>query len=117
MAKKREEGLTPMNAEAKTAKVMRLIGLARKANALAFGTEACEKIIRRGGVALLFLAKDAGRSTQSLFVRLAEDYGLPLTQDFVKAELSEAVGRERVAVLALVDVNFAKEICRLLEIA
>lgn len=106
-----------MSAEAKAAKVLRLIGLARRANALIFGTEACEKSLRRGGVTLLFLAKDAGRSTQSQFVRLAEEYGLPLSQDYVKAALSEAVGRERVAILALTDVNFAKEICRLLEMA
>lgn len=88
-------------------KALRLLGLARKAGAVQFGAEACEKMSRQGKTQLLLLASDAGQSTQSRFTHLSEQTGVELIRLGEAQELAAAIGKEKVVVIALSSRDFA----------
>ena len=96
-------------------KALRLIGLARRANAVIFGAEACEKAIRQGRAQALLIAKDSGNATKKRFQNLAAEAKLPVSGVLDGFRLSQAIGKNNIAVIALSGEHFATEIMRLLE--
>jgi ribosomal protein L7Ae-like RNA K-turn-binding protein len=86
-------------------KLAGMLGLARRAGALAVGRSACKQAALQGRVALLILARDAGPSA-------GRDAGADAARrtlrcDADKAELGRWVGRSSVAVVAVTDANLA----------
>ncbi len=95
-------------------KVLRLIGLARRANNVQFGAEACEKAARKGRTKLLFIAADAGQSTRQRFTNLADEFNLAICDRLTAEVLAKALGRGNVAVVSVNNEHFAAEMQRLL---
>lgn len=98
------------------AKALRILGLARRANAVQFGAEACEKATKQGRSKLLLIASNAGDSTKKRFAKLAEDKQVSTYQAFTALQIKEAIGRDNVVVLSVSGEHFANEIRRLLEL-
>ena len=71
--------------------VFRLLGLARRAGAVAPGTDATRRAIRRGEARLVLMAGDASR------VQL----------DKIRATLGAAIGKAPVAAVAVTDESLA----------
>lgn len=97
------------------AKVLRLMGLARRASSLQFGAEACEKAVRHGRTKLLFIAADAGQTTRLRFENLAKQYRVAIYEGLTAEILARSIGRGNVAVVSVNNEHFAAEMQRLMK--
>jgi len=89
-------------------KVERLLGLARRARKLAIGSTEVEQQLKKQRVKLLVFAEDASANSRRKVLELAR--GCPVVTYGTVAELGALLGREKVAVLGVLDVHFAKGI-------
>jgi ribosomal protein L7Ae-like RNA K-turn-binding protein len=89
-------------------KIFKLVGLARRAGKVAIGMSMLEKMIRRKKVVLILIAEDATKNTidKVLSLKPACSHRIFGT----KNEWGKTFGREEVAVLGILDPNFAKGI-------
>jgi ribosomal protein L7Ae-like RNA K-turn-binding protein len=86
-------------------KVLRLLGLAKRAGKIACGMDAVMNAA--GGSMLVILANDAGNSVK----RKAERSGTQtMTLPYTKEELGRAIGRKTCAIAALADKEFTRGI-------
>lgn len=93
-------------------KLLGLLGLARRAGKLAMGISAVEKMVRRGENPVVVTARDMGPSQRSKVDRWEPLRGI--VDDIVTAEeLAGALGREKLAVVAVADIGFAKGILKI----
>jgi hypothetical protein len=76
-----------------------LLGLARRAGAVAVGFEQVREVAAEGAVALLIVASDGAAATKGRLRALAP--GAECVALFTRAELSEALGRENVVQAAV----------------
>ncbi len=91
-------------------KVESLVGLALRAGKMAVGTAAAEKALHKRKVYLLILAEDVSSNTEALFREHAAKVGIPILKAGTKAMWGKLVDRKELAVLAVLDVHFAKGI-------
>ena len=88
-----------------------LLGLARRAGKLAVGASAVERLVHGGGKPLVVLASDAGASLRGSVERWEPVEGVVadiLTSD----EMAEAMGRQKLAVMAVADPGFVRGILK-----
>jgi len=88
-----------------------LLGLARRAGKLALGASAVERMVHGGDKPLVILASDAGASLRGSTERWDPVEGVVadvLTSD----EMAEAMGREKLAVMAVADPGFVRGILK-----
>ncbi|MFC1887516.1 L7Ae/L30e/S12e/Gadd45 family ribosomal protein [Candidatus Cloacimonadota bacterium] len=91
-------------------KVLGLLHLARKAGALEFGFDACQRACMRGKVKLILTARDlSGRQKQSLKT-LAEANNVKYREFGSKQMLGNAFNLRDVGVISVKDRNFASGI-------
>ena len=100
-----------MDAEG-SGKLLGLLGLARRAGKLAVGVSAVEKMVHRGENPVVIVAADAGASLRSKVARWQP------VRDVVEgavttADLARALGRDKVAVVAVAESGFVKGIRKL----
>jgi len=93
-------------------KLLALLGLARRAGSLAVGMSAVEKMVRRGDNPVVVVAADMGPGQRSKVdrwqpVRAVVDG--PLTTE----QLAAALGRDKLAVVAVAEMGFVKGILKL----
>lgn len=97
-------------------KLFGMLGLARRAGKLSFGTDAVIRDIGSGKAALVILAGDASQRTAQKVREVCEQTGTEtIVVPLGKAELGQAMGRGDTAVAAVTDKSFAagiKEKCR-----
>lgn len=94
---------------------LRLLGLMRRANALAFGELNTGAAARAGKAALLLLASDASENARKRAQGFAAARQLPLTVlPFTKAEFASAVGLGGGSMAAVTDAGFAGALLRAL---
>ena len=96
-------------------KAMNLLGLMRRAGALATGESNAGTAVRGGKAKLLLLASDASenalRRAESLtFTRKTQTVALPYTKD----ELAAGLGTGECAMAAVTDMGFANALMKLL---
>lgn len=91
-----------------------LLGLARRAGAVAAGFEKVKAALRAGEVGLLVQASDAAADGQQKIRALARglDRRVPLLQFCSAAELGAAVGREAAVHIAVAPGRFAEDLVR-----
>ena len=89
-------------------KIFKLAGLARRAGKIALGTSMLEKNLRRKKVALILIAEDATKNTVDKILSLQPS--CPYLVFGSKGEWGKAMGREEIAVLGILEANFAKGI-------
>ena len=101
-----------------------MIGLAAKKGAVASGTEACERELRkisgeklkkRSECALLILAGDSSKNTKDKFVRMSIDQGIEYIVFGTCSELGRRIGKGERSVMIVTDVGLARGIRRILE--
>lgn len=94
---------------------LRLLGLMRRANAIAVGEDNTGSAARAGKAALLLLACDASDNARKRAEGFAAARGLPLTElPFTKEEFSSAVGLRGGSMAAVTDTGFAGALLRAL---
>ena len=93
-------------------KIYGLIGLARRAGKINFGTESSIEIIKSRKAKLVIVAEDAAdRTKRNIKIECEKqkiEYRIYGTID----ELSNAIGQNNKAIIAIKDENFAKELIK-----
>ena len=101
--------------ESRTASALRLLGLARRAGAVAPGTDAVRRAIREGEARLVWIAGDAS-STQVDKVRTTmHDRAIPQVVLGDRGTLGAALGLGPLTAVAVTDEALAQRLVRELE--
>ena len=90
--------------------ILGLIGLAMKAGKVAFGADNVEENITKRKAKLIIISKESSERTKSKFVKLCEEYNIPIIIDGKIEELSKTIGKNNKAVIGIKDINFANSI-------
>ncbi|WP_162140122.1 L7Ae/L30e/S12e/Gadd45 family ribosomal protein [Haploplasma axanthum] len=90
--------------------MIKIIGLARRARKITSGTEITINGVRSGKVKLVILANDASLNTKKLVNDKCKTYGVTVVEEFSTIELSDAIGKENIKVIGIVDDGFSKSI-------
>ncbi len=91
-------------------RILRLVGLARRAGKLSPGLDATLQALATGSAKLVLVAGDAGGSTRRKVERLAEERGCPVVVIADSEALGQMSGAARRAVLGVLDEGFARGI-------
>lgn len=95
-------------------KICGLIGLAMRAGKISFGTDACLEQIEKKKIKFLFLAMDASDRTKKVFREKCKEAQISIYEGFTIENLSQAIGKQNKAVIGIKDINFAKEIQKII---
>ena len=95
-------------------KVFGMLGLCAKAGKISCGNQAVLEAIEKRKVKLLIIAKDSSDRTKENFRKLGKEKNIPFIIDYTIQELSEKIGRENKAIIAICDENFAVAIQKIL---
>ena len=96
-------------------RILGLIGMMRKASALALGEENTEEAIAKGKAKLLLLPKDTGEKARMRAERCMEGRNVcPIELPFTREELASAVGIGGCSMAAVTDLGFANALMKLL---
>jgi len=96
----------------RAARLIALLGLARRAGKLAVGYSAAEQAVKRGERPLVIVARDAGEGQRARIARWEPVRGL-LADAVDAAELARALGRGKLSVVAVSDPGFVQGIGRI----
>lgn len=91
-------------------KILGLIGLAARARNICFGSDSVEENIVKHKVDLIILAEDGSERTKSKFIKLSQDYNVPILVQGDIETLSKTIGKLNKAVIGIKDKNIAKGI-------
>ena len=93
----------------KTAKLLSLIGLARKAGKLTIGTETVCDGVRSGSIKLVIASEKSSDNTKKRISNCAEYYGVCAEYVAVSPDmLGKAIGKTATACVSIDDENFVK---------
>ena len=96
-------------------KAMKLLGLMRRANAIALGEDSTGAAAQSGKTRLLLLASDASDNARKRAEGFARGRRFPLVElPFSKEEISAHVGLGGCSMAAVTDMGFADALMRLL---
>ena len=91
-----------------------LLGLARRAGKISFGTEACRKDIESNRVKLVIIAEDAAERTKMNFNNICSRKKIHIIEYLNIEEISKAIGKVNKAIVGIKDLNFANEIIKII---
>lgn len=86
---------------------LQILGLARRAGAVASGTDATRRSIRQGDARLVLMAEDASPAQLDKIKRTMRDRMVPQVFLGDRATLGAAIGRAPVAAVAVTDASLA----------
>lgn len=89
-----------------------LLGLARRAGKLSFGTESCIQAIEKRNAKLVILAENASDRTKKNFKELCKKQNIPIYIIETIENLSRSIGQVNKAVITIQEENFAKELIK-----
>ncbi|RKY99490.1 MAG: hypothetical protein DRQ10_06105 [Candidatus Hydrothermota bacterium] len=93
-------------------RALSLIGIARRANAVAIGRTAARRWLKRGK--LLILAEDLSERVKNDWRKVAHDFRIDVIERWTMRELGDALGRPKpVGIVLITDPGLAREIKRL----
>ena len=95
-------------------RVCGLLGLATRAGKTVFGTEACTQAIEKKKIKLLIIATDAAERTKMNFKNICKEKDVPIFEILNIDELSKAIGQSNKAIIGIKDINFSKEIIKII---
>ena len=95
-------------------KICGLLGLARRAGKLSFGTEACMQEIEKNKIKLIIIAINAAERTKMNFKNICNNKKIPIFEILNIDEISKAIGQSNKAVIGIKDINFSKEIIKII---
>ena len=91
-------------------KILGLVGLAARARKISFGADSVELQIKKRKVKLIIVAEDASTRTKEKFIKLSEQFDIPIEIMGEIDELSKAIGKSNKAIIGIEDINLASEI-------
>ncbi len=97
-----------------TDKALSMLGLARRAGKLIYGSESVAVSARQGKARLVIMAGDASDGTKKLLRNKCKSFSVPLFEYSTKAELGKSLGKSDISALGVSDRNFAKAITDIL---
>ena len=89
---------------------MALLGMARRAGALAYGTGSTRRALKEGRARLILFAQDASETQREKVMKLLRHGRTPRATLGTREALGSAVGRAPVSAIAVTDREFAKEL-------
>ena len=95
-------------------KICGLLGLATRAGKIVFGTEACKSSIEKKKVQLVIVADDASDRTKTNFKAICNKAKISIWEGLTIESLSKTIGKQNKAVIGITDVNFSKEILKII---
>jgi ribosomal protein L7Ae-like RNA K-turn-binding protein len=92
-----------------TIKLLRFIGLMKKANAASFSESKCEEDLRSGRSCLVLFASDCSERARSRMEKIASSFQVDsILLEFTKAELASALGTGSCSMISINDCGFAE---------
>jgi len=91
-------------------KILGLVGLAARARKVSFGADSVELQIKKRKVKLIIVAEDSSTRTKEKFIKLSEQFNIPIEIMGEIDELSKAIGKSNKAIIGIEDINLASEI-------
>ena len=98
-----------------TDKVFRLLGLATRAGKIAFGYESVVDTINKNKAKLVLVAEDASERTKRNILRIAQENNVQVKVYGNIEKISSNIGKENKAVVCIKDVNFSKEMLKIID--
>lgn len=96
-------------------KIFGMLGLARRAGKLIYGSDASVNAVRSGKAKAVILAADASDRTKKLMRSKCTSFEAPLFEIEASCdELGKKLGKSGISVLSISDINFAKAIINLI---
>ena len=89
---------------------MALLGMARRAGALAYGTGSTRRALKEGRARLILFAQDASETQRDKVMKLLRHGTTPRATLGTREALGLAVGSAPVSAVAVTDNEFAKEL-------
>lgn len=96
-------------------KALNLLGLAYKAKKIVNGEENVIYALKSGKCKIVFVANDASLKTIDRIDKKCFFYNTLINKDFSTEELSKAIGRPLVKIMALTDQGFFEALSKLLK--
>ena len=96
-------------------KICGLLGLATRAGKTVFGTEACISGLEKKKIKLLIIASDSSNRTKDQFKKICVRLNVPIYENINMDEMSKAIGKDNKAVIGILDVNFSKEVLKIID--
>ncbi len=93
---------------------MALLGIARRAGAVAYGTGSTRRALKEGRARLVLFAQDASATQRDKVMNLLRHGQTPRATLGTRESLGSAVGSAPVSAVAVTDKEFAKELVALL---
>ena len=93
-------------------KVYGLLGLARRAGKISFGTESSIDTIKSKKAKLVIVANDSSDRTKKNFESICLEKNIPIRIYGTIEELSKSIGQNNKAVIVIKDENFSNEIVK-----
>ncbi len=104
------EQLLEQMTQAAEGRLIERLGLARRAGAVAVGSEPVRRAMREDQAQFIFVSRDASDATRRQLLDNCRRKSLPVGQHFLGAKLAKAVGEDFVAALAVTEEPFATDI-------
>lgn len=93
-------------------KIYGLLGLARRAGKISFGTESAKETIEKNKAKLVIVAEDCSDRTKKNFELVCRNENVPIKIFGTIESLSKSIGQNNKAVIVIKDENFAKELLK-----
>ncbi len=93
-------------------KVYGLLGLARRAGKISFGTESSIETIQKGKAKLVIVTTDSSDRTKNNFEELSKKFNVEFRIFGTIENLSKSIGQNNKAVIVIKDKNFSNEIVK-----
>lgn len=89
-----------------------LLGLARRAGKISFGTQSSIDTIEKRKAKLVILAQDSADRTKKNFEELCKSKNIPIRITGTIEEISKSIGQVNKTVITINDENFSKELIK-----
>lgn len=102
-------------------KILRFIGMARRAGKIVFGFEAVRAAVLKDDVFLLIVSEDVSPNTLNKLIDVGKEYSGRYGKDLSffsfgsKDELGTAIGKDAKAVIGITDKGFSDKLSEMLE--
>ena len=91
------------------------LGITKRSGNLICGTDMVVKSLPSGNIKIILLAKDASDNTKDKIIKKAFYYQIQVCEAFDSYELSKAIGKDHVMVMAIVDEGLKKAFLKEIE--
>ena len=91
-------------------KILGLIGLSARARKISYGADSVEIQLKKKKVKLIIVAEDASDRTKNKFIKLSNEYNVPIIILGKIDEISKTIGKSNKAIIGIKEENISKEI-------